>query len=185
MNRDQMLKKLQSIEGTLVTQYGGFDTGIEFRRLTSEGGTFVYGPGEWPVSGPYSYSKPEKELCEQLFELGFDVNEPPTDEDELKDCIEQHGQAPWPEEKIAAVIQMDFERYWQIMWLAANECSAGRDYFFYDDEGEVTTCDSEEEAVLALLDDYADDETPWEEMDDDLLQEYIDELGCIKMQIMV
>ena len=179
-----MLKILKNIKGTLLTEYGAFDTGIEFKKLTSRGATGMWHQWDWPVEGPYSYSDEEKNLAKKMLEIGCDNWSEPPDEEWLRETVNGLGLEPWPDAWIEKIVNMDDEKYSQIKILSSHDCEANREYFFYDNVNEMTVWNTEKEAVRAYLDDCTGGyEKPWGDMDDDELDEYINELDYIKIRL--
>jgi hypothetical protein len=179
MDREEMLETLKSIKGTLLANYGCYDTGIEFYQLTSTGGAFVRGPGSWPINGPFDYSIQDREIGKLLLEIEYEGDE--LDEESLEEMIEEHEHDPLPKKMIKRILQMDGALPFSLMQLAAADCAPGRKYFIYSgDVSEATAWETEEEAIRAFLEEYSGDGQPWDEMDDDELEEYVDYLDDIE-----
>jgi len=183
MDREEILARLNAIEGTLVTNYGAFDSGIEFRVLTSVGCAFVSGPGEWPVEGPLAYSEEDKIIGELLSAVEYEGGS--LDVDELKEMIEDYELEPLPVEVLKQIAAMDEDALYCIKQMTAAGCVPGREYtlFFGEDPSDATAFETEEDAMRAFLEAYVSEGTSWEDMEDDELEDTIDYLDDIAYEL--
>lgn len=183
MDREEMLARLNAIEGTLVTNYGAYDSGIEFRVLTAEGSAFVSGPGEWPVEGPCAYSEEDQTAGELLSAVEYEGGS--LDVEELKEMIEDYELEPLPLKVLKRIAAMDEDALYRVKQMTAAGCVPGREYYLFtgEDPSDAAAFETEEEALRAFLEAYVSEGTSWEDMEDDELEDAIDYLDDIAYEL--
>ena len=172
MDRNEMIKILKGIKGNLLTEYGAFDTGIEFEVLSSAGVASVRSPGDWPIEGPLGYSEDDDYMGRMLLEIDFEGDG--IDEEELIERVENSGLEPLSEDWVEKITALDDQDLHRILLMASHDCDAGHAYYIFDDGEEASVHASREAALQVYLGAYAGDLVPWEELDDEKLDEYVE-----------
>lgn len=176
MDREKMLSDLKAIKTPVITEYGAYDTGIEFRILTSQAGYFCMGPGHWPIEGPVQYSSELIEMVEKIKNTGFAIHELTEwfgSFDELVEEVDLKGVTS--QEEIELLNRLD-DLELSILIDLVNEGKSGNvEYYYFDDiwgDGRTFFLNYKD-AEKYLIDIYtAEGGSAWESMDDRELDEW-------------
>ena len=177
MHRKEMLARLKAIERPIITSYGAFDTGIEFKILTHERGHFCMGGGTWPIEGPIVFGKRAFAAVRKVLEVGYENDPSWNNVDVFLTEIETHTLS---KAEVSLLTRMDEVQLNLLIQMVQSDCSPGKKYYVYsgDCATEKDFYPSYEAAEDYLITAFTECGTLWEEMDDADLDSWIVELDA-------
>lgn len=170
MDYEEMLKMLKGIDKPIVTEYGCFATGIEFKILTKDRGHFCMGGGSWPIEGPFQFDESAFKAAKKLIKA--DV----TSHDEYIYALDENSLPALQETEIEALQKLnDYDINILFYMAERKKCLPCREYYMYSDEclNERYFYDDYQGAEARLIREFTRGGTKWDEMGDDALAEWV------------
>lgn len=186
-SRDEMLRLLHSIEKPIITEFGYYATGVEFKVLTDSTGTWCSWSGAEPIDGPFSMTKAEHEAMKQAISLDiedFGHRSSVFFGNDLVDYIEENEITTITKEDLEPLIGMDDERTFIVFEMVRNSCKPNTEYYGIFDmfTRMYEFFNSYEDAEEDLVNNSEGEGKAWEDMTNDELEDWFEEY-CIANKI--
>ncbi len=173
MDSDEMLEKLKGIDKPIITDYGCFATGIEFKILTKDRGHYCMSGGIWPIEGPFSFEESVFNAAKKLIKADL------IRYDDYFGALNENCLPELMESEIEALKKLN-DNDMDILFDMAKgkKCLPCREYYMYSDEclSERYFFDDYQGAEDHLISVFTREGTKWDVMDDDELAEWVEEL---------